>query len=252
MKTEIPIRWYKCIDSTNSEARRHMDDNDKMSVYAAEYQTAGRGQRGNKWSSASGENLTFSILVHPEPGNRLFSDIHNQFLFSIISALSITDFLSGKGVDATIKWPNDIYVRDKKICGMLIENTISNQAISSSIIGIGLNLNQSEFPAELMNPTSLFLVTRKSVELKGALEEIIGLFLKRYEKLSCESKPEGIINEFESKMYRKGQCHQYRDCLTEETFTGIIKGISEEGMLLMEMPDKSIRKFAFKELGYIL
>ena len=139
MSNETPIIWFESIDSTNLEARRNMSDIDKMTVYAAKFQTAGRGQRGNKWLSSAGENLTFSIAVKPDDKILPVLQASEQFLVSVVSTLTIADYLDSIGIRSEIKWPNDIYVRNKKICGMLIENGIGSQGLSSSIIGIGLN-----------------------------------------------------------------------------------------------------------------
>ena len=148
MKAQTPITWFESIDSTNSEARRQMETVDKLSVFAAKYQTAGRGQRGNKWSSAAGENLTFSILAPLSGDNRINVRAVDQFNITIVSALAVSDLLTKYGIDNRIKWPNDIYIRNKKVCGMLIENILDRDLVGTSIIGIGINLNQTDFPPE--------------------------------------------------------------------------------------------------------
>ncbi len=252
MKAQIPIIWYDTIDSTNSEARRHFDDNDRMSVFAAHFQTAGRGQRGNKWSSSAGENLTFSILANLESDGmpRIFAK--EQFHLSIVSALTVSDFLFESGIENTIKWPNDIYVRDRKICGMLLENTLSGEYVSKSIIGIGLNLNQSEFPPELMNPTSVLKVTGKRLELESSLERLTEIFYGYIMKLCDKTCYDRLAEKFTSRMYRLEMQERYHNCLEGYDFTGKIKGISTEGQLLVEMPDKTIKLFSFKEISYII
>jgi BirA family transcriptional regulator, biotin operon repressor / biotin---[acetyl-CoA-carboxylase] ligase len=257
MKALTPITWFDTIDSTNSEARRRAESAengniDNMSVYAARFQTAGRGQRGNKWTSAAGENLTFSILLYPGKGGNPNVNAIGQFCLSIVSSLSVIDFLSSKNVQASIKWPNDIYVRNKKVCGMLIENSLSGTEVSSSIIGIGLNLNQTSFSPELMNPTSLYLITGTRNEPETALEEFMEIFQKNLSMLESAEMSSSLKNRYLDKLYRYGKEESYHDCINDEDFKGTIKGISEEGLLLMEMPDKSVRRFAFKELSYII
>ena len=257
MKALTPITWFDTIDSTNSEARRRAESAengniDTMSVYGARFQTAGRGQRGNKWTSASGENLTFSILLYPGKGGNPKVNAIGQFSLSIVSSLSVIDFLSSKNVQANIKWPNDIYVRNKKICGMLIENSLSGTEVSSSIIGIGINLNQTSFSPELMNPTSLYLITGTRNEPETALEEFLETFKENLCMLESEENFDTLRNRYLDKLYRYGKEESYHDCINDEDFKGTIKGISEEGLLLMEMPDKSVRRFAFKELSYII
>ncbi len=252
MKAQIPIIWYDTIDSTNSEARRHLSDIDRMSVYAAKFQTAGRGQRGNRWNSTAGENLTFSILANLQSGEMLIVSAKDQFILSVISALTISDFLQESGIENRIKWPNDIYVRDKKICGMLIENILSGDNVGYSIIGIGLNLNQTEFPPELVNPTSVLKILGIRIELESALDRIMLIFSGYLEKIAANDSRKSLVEEFISRMYRLETPSDYHDNIEGYDFTGKIRGISDEGLLLMEMPDKTIKKYSFKELSYII
>lgn len=252
MKTEMPITWFDIIDSTNSEAKRRISDIDKIAVFAAKFQTAGRGQRGNKWSSADGENLTFSIVLKfgKEAGVRLKAS--SQFALSELAALSVHSYLSGTGVEAKIKWPNDLYVRNRKICGMLIENALDGEYISSSIIGIGLNLKQKEFPPELINPTSVSIVTGQDIEPENALDDFIPHFTGRLGLVFSEDGRNRLQEEYLSALYRKDLVHQYRDCTTGEVFNGTIKGISAGGLLSVKMPDDSVKEFSFKEISYLL
>ena len=252
MKAEIPITWFDSIDSTNSEARRRLHANAKMSVYAAKFQTAGRGQRGNKWSSAAGQNLTFSVLLnftHPQMPDLA---VRNQFLLSIVAALSVSDLLRKLNIRNTIKWPNDIYIGRRKVCGMLIENIVGNAGLEHSIIGIGLNLNQTEFPPELVNPTSVLV----SSGLRTIPEEVLADFLDIFsEYIPYLSDIEGINeirNKYVSRLFGLGVSREYHDSLRNVDFTGTIKGISEEGLLLMEMPDKTVTNYSFKEVSYII
>ena len=141
MKSKHKIIWLNEVDSTNEEAKRHISVIDNLSVLTALSQTAGRGQRGNSWLSAPGENLTFSIVLKHEPKVKAY----DQFVISEIVSLSVVDFLSSYGISARIKWPNDIYVGDRKISGILIEHSVTGDSLSSSVVGIGLNINQRNF-----------------------------------------------------------------------------------------------------------
>ena len=168
------IRWHKNLDSTNSELRRTLEHLDNLSVTAAEYQTAGRGRGSHSWSSAPGDNLTFSVLLKfctpdPEPGRLPALAAPDQELITDITTLSLLEFLREEGVEARIKWPNDIWVGDKKICGILVENILKGPWVASSIVGIGLNLNQRVFPENLPNPVSLTLLTGKKYDLRKTL-----------------------------------------------------------------------------------
>lgn len=153
------IRWYDSVESTNDEARRLIRDLDNLSVIAARCQTAGRGQGDHKWHSLPGENLTFSVVL--KFGERGLAPLaaRDALLITETVTLAIRLYLEEKGITVRIKWPNDIYTGDRKICGILIENILQGQDVASSIIGIGLNLNQTEFPSDLPNPVSLALLT---------------------------------------------------------------------------------------------
>ena len=153
MENKAEIIWLKRTDSTNDEAARRIDALDILSVVAAKEQTAGRGQGDHTWTSAPGENLTFSLVLKFPPLSPLAArDI--LFLTRCVTH-GLREYLLSRGVETRIKWPNDIYAGERKICGILIENTLVRGRVSSSIIGIGLNLNQTAFPPELPNPVSL-------------------------------------------------------------------------------------------------
>ena len=152
MKNNPDIIWLDVAESSNDEARKAIDSLDNLSVVAVRCQTAGRGQGANTWLTAPGENLTFSIVLKD-------LDIlpNQQVAISQITALSVVKFLEQHGIDSKIKLPNDIYVGKRKICGILIENTLCAGKIKWSIVGIGINVNQTVFPSSLPNPTSILL-----------------------------------------------------------------------------------------------
>ena len=177
MESKTDIIWLERVDSTNDEARRHISEIDNLSVVSALEQTKGRGQRGNRWSSQPGENLTFSLVVKD-----FRIKANEQSAISQATALSLVDLLSRHEIKARIKWPNDIYTGDEKICGILIENSLKGSEIDWSIIGIGLNVNQTAFPEDLPNPTSMKLCTGNSnpYNTREILEEFMGLFTGYY------------------------------------------------------------------------
>ena len=268
------IMWLDSVDSTNSEAKRRISDIDNLSVLSALSQSEGRGQKGNKWSSLPGENLTFSIVLkfgEQAAGKaglsvagklRLVVAAREQFVLTEITSLSIVEFLSRHGIKAKIKWPNDIYVDDKKICGVLIENSLRGESLSSSIIGIGLNVNQRNFDVSLPNPTSMVLETGFEEDIKGCLEEFMDIFLG-YLEYSLPNLRERYL----SYLWRHNTPARYIDQtfqsqplqtdsegeLPEREFTGIIRGLSPIGHLVVEDIEKGeLKEFAFKEISYIL
>ena len=152
MTKKHDIIWLESVDSTNNEALRRIQSLDNLSVLATLSQTEGRGQRGNSWLSSPGENLTFSVVLKYNGQSMPAKD---QISISAITAISITDLLKEYEISAKIKWPNDIYVEENKICGILIENAIQAGWLAHSIIGIGLNINQKNFDVSIPNPTSI-------------------------------------------------------------------------------------------------
>ena len=155
MKNVNDIIWLDNVDSTNEEAKRRFHICDNLSVLSAISQTSGRGQKGNVWISETGQNLTFSIILKLSDERTRRIQAYDQFAVSEIAALAVSDYLNSLDIPAMVKWPNDIYVKDKKICGILIENMIRGEWLSGSIIGIGLNVNQDTFDPSLPNPTSM-------------------------------------------------------------------------------------------------
>lgn len=243
--------WLDKVDSTNDEANRNLSTAGNISVIAAKYQTAGRGQRGNVWKSAAGDNLTFTVTL--KFGNVDFPSIEasRQFIVSQVASLSVLRFLSEYGVKASIKWPNDIYVGDNKICGILIEHHVAGGTLKSSIIGIGINLNQTVFPPEIPNPTSVRLECGKKVEPVRALECFMRCFVETAGDFSDEAMLSAEKSYIEN-MYRKDIESEFIRSCDGEHFRGIIRGVSEDARLVMEMSDGSFQKFAFKEISLSL
>ncbi|MDD4637359.1 MAG: biotin--[acetyl-CoA-carboxylase] ligase, partial [Bacteroidales bacterium] len=165
------IRHLEETTSTNTYLQEWIvkEEVPEGSVVTARIQTQGRGQAGNKWSAEQGKNLTFSMVLYPE-----FVPVNEQFIISQVAALAVKETLSLYIPDVSIKWPNDIYYRDKKITGILIENNLTAKVFSSSIIGIGININQQAFPENLPNPVSLIQILGKEVSIPEVLEQFVG------------------------------------------------------------------------------
>ena len=170
MEKLTDIRWYDTVESTNDEARRLLGELDNLSVIAARCQTAGRGQGDHKWHSRPGENLTFSVVLK-FGGEGALAPLaaRDALLITETVTLALRLYMEDEGIKARIKWPNDIYVGDLKVCGILIENILKGPDVGSSIIGIGLNLNQTVFPEDIPNPTSLSLLTGRSYDPESEL-----------------------------------------------------------------------------------
>lgn len=280
MKNMNHIIWLEEVDSTNEEAKRRINDIDNLSVLSARKQTAGRGQRGNSWISEPGANLTFSIILKFSDGKA--SGMHrfpairavDQFAVTELASLSIIDLLAGHGIKARIKWPNDIYVGNSKICGILIENSVRGDYLSTSITGIGLNVMQKEFSPSLPNPVSLACLNSQ-VKPELLLEEFMEIF-KGYSRryLNITGGLARLRRLYLAQLWKINENSRFIDYTTlpaghfdgpmqtfmpsegsgpAREFSGIIRGISEVGNLLVEdCTTGAVREFGFKEIGYIL
>lgn len=213
------------------------------SVVITEYQTAGRGQVGNTWESEIGKNLMFSVILYPDflPANR-------QFLISQIAALSVKETLDEYVDDVKVKWPNDIYWRDRKICGMLIENDLSGRELYCSVLGIGININQQEFLSDAPNPVSLAQITGQEYDRAEVLNKFQKHLYERYIDLIRE-KEDDIRNDYMAALYRGSGFYPYRD--EKGLFEACIKGIELTGHLILELPDGELRRYAFKEVSMV-
>jgi len=204
-------------------------------------QTTGRGQRGNKWITEPGKNLTLSIILKPA-----FLDVKNQFFLTVFTSLSLRDYLQSKGCsDVRIKWPNDIYVGSKKICGILIENVVSGNRFSNSVIGIGLNVNQDEFGVD--NATSLRLSLNQSFDLQSELETLLAFVEARYLKLR-QNDLQSMMEEYLSSMYWRGEPHLFSS--NNNCFEGTITGLDENGRLKI-LTNSGENLFEVKEISYV-
>lgn len=213
------------------------------SVYT-DFQTAGRGQRGNSWESEARANLLFSFVLYPD-----FLEARKQFLLSQITALALQELLSQYTDEIRIKWPNDIYWKDKKICGTLIENDLTGVHISRSISGTGVNLNQESFLSDAPNPVSLFQITGRRYDRK----EILCDFMERvaqYYTLLKDGETELIASRYQAVLYRKEGFHAYKD--KDGSFRARICGIEPSGALILEDESGKRREYMFKEVSFEL
>lgn len=194
------ILWLESADSTNSALRERMTACDNLSIVAARSQTAGRGQGDHSWHSTPGQNLTLSILYRFEgPFSLAASD---ALLITQVTTLAIRDYLLGRGVEARIKWPNDIWVGDRKICGILIENILKGGSVLASIVGIGLNVNETDWPAELPNPVSLRELTGLRYDPETELVALDNELRRRFGQLADSDGRASLQEEFGKYMFR--------------------------------------------------
>ena len=237
------IYHFDITASTNDDARD--EKYREGDVVWADFQTAGRGQRGHVWHSQKGENLTFSVVLEP-----LFVPIAEQFSVSEVVALSLVDMLAEYGIEAKIKWTNDIYVGDKKLVGILIEHSLSSATLRRTIVGVGINVNQTEFDSSIPNPVSMAQLLGKQLDA----EEVLKCFTKHlqhnYESLREGAKAE-LHERYNNLLYRKNEWHTYA-LPSGERFRAKIVGTAPSGALCLENEQGETKDYLFKEVEFVI
>ena len=237
----------------NPRFQYSLDKNLSLAI-VAEYQTAGKGCGSNTWESERGKNLTFSVLLHP-------TEIRANWQFRISEAVSVAlcetleryfrplspsaGSLDSREQEVAIKWPNDIYVGDRKICGILIENRLKGSTITDSIVGIGLNVNQSEFRSDAPNPVSIFQLTGEETDREALLQA----FLQELSK-AMEMDPETLAQSYRSRLYRREGMHRFSDSQGE--FEAKVLNVLDDGRLVLLDSEGKARMYAFKEVQFCI
>ncbi|MCD8172940.1 MAG: biotin--[acetyl-CoA-carboxylase] ligase [Alistipes sp.] len=241
---EYRVHYFAELVSTNDHASSA--EYGEGDIVVAGSQMRGRGQRGNYWHSTLGCNLTLSLVVEPR-----FLPASEQFLLSETVSLAVVDTLRRYGIESTVKWPNDIYVGDKKIAGILIENDICGTVLSRSVIGIGLNVNETDFPEHLPNPVSIAGITgRDDRDLPDILSAFVRDFDTRYYQLTtgCTDR---ITTDYDALIYCKNIPSRFRRPDGEE-FRATIRRVEPTGMLILQKDNGREEGFLFKEVELII
>ncbi len=244
--------WLAGLTPLSNDTKNKPSEGSVISTYR---QTAGRGQIGSHWLSEPDKNLSFSIIFYPS-----FLRPHEQFYLNKAIALAVRQYVEhilnktlANPPKVTIKWSNDIYIGDKKVTGILIQNNLSSQHIVSSIIGIGMNINQLHFSQAMGNPTSLAAETGQTFDLEHTLDDLCSYVEQRYLQLrACARKNDFSIfdAEYLKHLYRIHLAAPFRR-LDETVFVGKIRGITEGGKLMIEHENKHIENFDIKEIKFL-
>ncbi|MEA5139761.1 biotin--[acetyl-CoA-carboxylase] ligase [Arcicella rigui] len=241
------IKYLPVCHSTNDIAAEIIQSEKKLfegMVIITDHQTAGRGQRGNVWKTSIGENLTFSLILKPQ-----FLKANEQFQLNVAVSLGVLDCLSEFiDEDLRVKWSNDIYFQNQKMGGILIENTLQGYHIAYSVIGIGLNINQSEFP--IPNATSLKNITKNPLQydLSVMLTKVLENIEKNYLAIK-EGHYDLLKNRYLSNLFRIDEEHYFRK--NGDIFLGKIIGIDDHGQLGIESAGL-VEYYGFKEIEFII
>lgn len=242
----MKIVKLNAIDSTNAYLRDLIKQSDvkNATVVVAEEQLNGKGQGDNKWSSEKGKNLTFSVLIRFDTLN-----IAHQYLLNYSISIAIYNVLRYYiPHKLNVKWPNDILSAGKKICGVLTECVVKSSYVSYAIVGIGLNVNQEEFPEYLSNATSLKLILNKNIDRDELLEKI--LMEIQYQLIAIRKQEfKAIRNQYEAILYKKDVPSMFKTAENKE-FLGKIVGTSLMGNLIIELEDETHKEFGLKEIKF--
>lgn len=231
------------VESTNKYCEAlDLDSVGDFTCYWALEQTAGIGQRGNHWHSAAGKNLTFSLVLKP-----LFLPADSQFRLTQALSLAVVDLLASlhSPLHAQIKWPNDIYAGLRKICGTLVSTRLSGNKIASAICGVGLNVNERDFPDWVPNPTSLSLLTGREYDLEPLLRSLLLHIERRYGELRRGFNPQA---EYLARLMNLGRAAKY--VFQGEEIMAVITGVDEFGRLQLTAADGRRLTCAMKEISY--
>jgi BirA family biotin operon repressor/biotin-[acetyl-CoA-carboxylase] ligase len=239
------------VESTNTYAMNMLRNVNAIegTVVYTDHQTKGKGQRGASWSSEIASNITASVILKPQ-----FLSVENSFYLSKISALAVYDVLAEilpeSQYDIKIKWPNDMLVNKRKIAGILIENNFNNLSIQHSVVGIGLNVNQTLFENLGDTVTSLQMITNRHFERNEVLESLCVHLEKWYLKLK-ELKFGFIDEQYMKHLFGLNRIMQFMDA-TETIFDGRITNITRDGKLAVEMADGKLAEFEVKQVKFVL
>ena len=233
------IYHFSITSSTNDDARD--EKYREGDVVWADFQTAGRGQRGHEWHSRKGENLTFSVVLEPT-----FVPIAEQFAVSEVVALSLVDMLAEYGIEARIKWTNDIYVGDRKLVGILIEHSLAAATLRRTIVGIGINVNQTEFDASLPNPVSMAQLLDRELNVEEVLQRFLAHLQRNYKAL--REMQNSLHQRYNELLYRLGEFHTYA-LPNGERFEAKILGTASSGALQLENKKRRLKNISLRRLN---
>ena len=242
-------------DENTSNKKIVLDDENagKVQLVTTDYQTHGHGQVNTVWESARGENLLFSFLFRPQ-----HITAGEQFFLSEIACLAVAHTLDAYTEGISVKWPNDVYHHDRKICGMLLRHTLSGAQISATLVGIGLNLNQKQFVGDAPNPVSLRQIIGRPVDR----EEVLNRFAHHFDRLLRTVTPpdpderlaqrQRLHGEYLRRLYHHDGAHDYVDTASGETFSAHIIDVAPTGQLTLRTTDGRLRHYHFKEVRFVV
>ncbi|MBF1066767.1 MAG: biotin--[acetyl-CoA-carboxylase] ligase [Prevotellaceae bacterium] len=252
-KTEKNGKYTPDENASNKKIVLNNKRAEEIQLVTTDYQTHGHGQVNTVWESARGENLLFSFLFRPE---HITAGV--QFFLSEIACLAVAHTLDAYTEGISVKWPNDVYHHDRKICGMLLRHTLSGAQIAATLVGIGLNLNQKQFVGDAPNPVSLRQIIGRPVDR----EEVLNRFAHHFDRLLRAVTPpdpderlaqrQRLHREYLRRLYHRDGAHDYVDTASGETFSAHIVDVAPTGQLTLRTTDGRLRHYHFKEVRFVV
>jgi len=238
----MTVKYIKECASSNTYAANEIEKGlaEDLTFYIVENQTDGRGQGNNIWYSEEGKNLTFSVVLKPT-----FLKPDELFYLSKVISIAITDYVGLFCSDYSIKWPNDIYIKNKKVAGILIENIWYGNNLKAVISGVGLNINQQKFPEQLLNATSLIMNTGIPFKLKESFNFVSNLIITRYNLLK-DDKFQQIDDDYCKLLYKKNIVSNFK--INDFNYQAKIIDVEKSGKLVLQFNDNTVKSFAMHEI----
>lgn len=239
------IKHFNEVGSTNTTSWELIKSQEagEGTVILSGFQHQGKGQQGNSWHSEKDKNLLVSVIIQPD-----FLDVEKHFYLSMVVSLAVHNTLIDMQMPAKIKWPNDLLVHEQKICGLLIENSLERDVIKHSVIGIGMNVNQQDFPPELPSVTSISNELGREVDLHQILDELLANMDHYYQKLKMQLFPE-LDRLYRDALFGYHEWHFYRD--KQGDFKGSVVDIKPNGQLGIINKSDEKKYYYFKEVEWL-
>lgn len=234
-ETDTTMRRLRCPDLWNRP--------EPYVLLTTDFQTAGHGQRGTVWEAERGKNLLFGVLFRP-----CSVSPSRQFLLSEALALAVAEALERWVEGVEVKWPNDVYVGDRKICGMLLEHDLEGMEICRTLVGVGINVNQRQFRGDAPNPVSLCQLIHKETDREVILQDLLCHFFRHLHEASSEEGAAVLHTAYLHRLYRRRGFHRFRDA--DGVFEAAIADVKFSGELVLRRRDGSLRAYWFKEVQF--
>lgn len=211
-----------------------------------DFQSGGRGQIGRNWHSASGKNLLVSYVFYPRK-----LPVHEQFLLNVWVSLAVRATVISFGLKrVSIKWPNDVYIGNKKVAGILIQNTLQGHEIKNSIVSVGLNVNESDFPTDIPNPTSLAVEAGQLFDRESVLSKLHEHLDEGYRQILTADKYGYVRALYEANLFGRQDWYLYRR-EDNSTFRARVRKVTDEGYLILENQENGYEKYSFRQVSLV-